>query len=143
MKANYKEKIPQATSEVNLGNLYDVNKQLMAREAAIDQDILKQKKEALKQWFIEHYSDKYFMLLCHECRDYTVFNLNKYNIFTTPQSNTISTVAADVIECMTNRGSLLALELQPDDVWELWIRNAEQECFVYYLFPYGTAVLEY
>ena len=29
MKANYEDKIPQATSEVNLGNLYDVNNNLV------------------------------------------------------------------------------------------------------------------
>ena len=31
MKANYEDKIPQKTSEVNLGNLYDINKQIIVR----------------------------------------------------------------------------------------------------------------
>ena len=35
MKANYEDKIPQATSEVSLGNLYDMNKQLMEKEPEI------------------------------------------------------------------------------------------------------------
>jgi hypothetical protein len=49
---------------------------------------------------------------------------------------------ADVLECLDNRGAILAMELQPDGVWELWIR-VDEECYAYYLFPYSTAVLEY
>ena len=36
MKANYEDKIPKKTSEVSLGNLYDMNKQLMEQEEPIN-----------------------------------------------------------------------------------------------------------
>lgn len=142
MKANYEDKISKTTSEVSLGNLYDINKQLMENEAAISMNVLKEKKESLHQWFKDNFNQKYFMLLCHELRDYTVFNLDKTSTWKAAQYNALANASADVIECMTNRGTLLTLTLQDNNTWELWIRNSEG-CFAYYLFPYGEAVLEY
>lgn len=141
MKANYEDKIPQATSEVTLGNLYDMNKQLMAQEPVLDPEIQHEKTKAITEWMYDN-NEKYIMLLCHDCRDYTLFNLDQYSMYTKiPKQNCIE-ATVDLIECLTNRGDILAMELQADNVWELWIRNTEG-CFAYYLFPYSTAVLEY
>ena len=82
------------------------------------------------------------MLLCHELRDYTLFNLDKTNSWKTAKPQTIYTAVEDILECMTNRGHLLVIDQQEDGSWELWIRNPEG-CFAYYLFPYREAVLEY
>lgn len=140
MKANYEDKISQ--SEINLGNLYDINKQFMEKEPAINDASLQVAKEHLRNWITTHFKQKYFMLLCHELRDYTVFNLNKTNEKDSASPSTIFESVNDIIECMTNRGTLLVVDEQDDGVWELWIRNSEG-CFAYYLFPYGEAVLEY
>ena len=141
MKANYENKInPQA--EVSLGNLYDMNKQLMEQSPAIDQSTLASVKPELETWFMTFFNQKYFMLLCHELRDYTLFNLDKTSSWKTPSELTISNAASDIIECLSNRGTILAIEKQDAVSWELWIRT-EDGCFAYYLFPYGEAVLEY
>lgn len=142
MKANYEDKIPKAQSTVDFGNLYDVNKQLMDKEPAIDSAILSQQTMALKEWFQKTYLEKYYMLLCHELRDYTLFNFNTHCFEEEPLPYDCAELATDVIECLTNRGTLLAIEQQPDGAWECWIRNSEGS-FAYYLFPYGAAVLEY
>jgi len=141
MKANYEDKIPKQTSEVSLGNLYDINKQLMEKEPKISDAQLELSREHLRTWFLNHFEQKYFMLLCHEQRDFTLFNLNKTNSDMTPPL-TVYNAANDVIECMIHRGEILAIEDQTDGSWELWIRNPEG-CFAYYLFPYGEAVIEY
>lgn len=139
MKANYEDKIkPQA--QVDMGNLYDMNKQIMLQSPEIDVESVETTKTALVQWLKDYVAQRYFMMLCHERRDYTVFAFrNSYSEVSIGQAQSM---AADVIECLTNRGMLLSCELQPDNVWEIWIR-VEDECFVYYLFPYGEAVLEY
>jgi hypothetical protein len=142
MKANYEDKILKQTSEVSLGNLYEVNQQLMNNEPKIADDVLASKKQELSNWIQSHYEQKYLMLLNNDLHDYTIFNLNKQNIVAFYGNNVGVRAADDVIECMTNRGILLTLTLQEDDVWELWIKNPEG-CFVYYLFPYGNAVIEY
>ena len=141
MKANYDEKI-KPTAEVSFGNLYDINKQLMEQEPEISSEELQTAKENLREWLTHNFNQKYFMLLCHELRDYTLFNLDKTDTWKMAKPQTIFTAAEDIIECMTNRGTLLVVDQQEDGVWELWIRNSSG-CFAYYLFPYGTAVLEY
>lgn len=141
MKANYEDKIPQKTSEVTLGNLYDMNKQLMEQEPAMSKLAIADAQAHLRRWLEINFSAKYFMLLCHELRDYTMFNLNKNNSCQQIPTITSYAVTKDIIECMTNRGQLLDIDEQ-DGAWELWIRNPEG-CFAYYLFPYGDAVLEY
>ena len=141
MKANYEDKM-KPTSEVSLGNLYDMNKQLMEQEPAISDAELQLAKEHLRNWISANFKQKYLMLLCHELRDYTVFNLDKTSTWYAAQPSTIFEAANDIIECMTNRGTLLTIDEQGDGAWELWIRNPEG-CFAYYLFPYGEAVIEY
>lgn len=141
MKANYEDKIQKQETQVEMGNLYDMNKQLMMKEPTISEERLTTQKELLKNWINTYSTQHYFMLLCNERRDYTIFNIQPKAVlgFTIGQINDMTN---DIIECMTNRGILIALDLQPDNVWELWLR-ADDECFVYYLFPYGEAVLEY
>lgn len=142
MKANYEDKIPKKTSEVSLGNLYDMNKQMMEQEPPITAEELQTAKENLRAWITKHFKQKYLMLLCHELRDYTLFNLDKTNSWAIAQPTTVYQAAGDIVECMTNRGQLLVMDEQEDGAWELWIRN-DEGCFAYYLFPYGEAVIEY
>ena len=142
MKANYEDKIPQSTSEVSLGNLYDMNKQLMSKEPALVDAEIQLTKEHLRQWITYNFKQKYLMLLCHELRDYTLFNLDKTASWGMAPPATIFDASNDIIECLSNRGTLIAAEEQPDGAWEFWIRN-DEGCFAYYLFPYGAAVLEY
>lgn len=141
MKANYEDKIPQATSEVSLGNLYDVNKQLMMQEPVIAEETRTARAKAMVQWMYDQ-NEKYLMMLCHERRDYTLFNLDRYSMYAVMPESACTEATADVLECLDNRGAILAIELQPDGAWELWIR-VDEECYAYYLFPYSTAVLEY
>lgn len=143
MKANYEDKIPQQTSEVTLGNLYDVNKQIMEQMEELTPELREEASNKILNWFTcGHPSERYYMLLCHELRDYTLFNLDKSGQWRNIPAAKCAIAANDVIECMTNRGKLLSVEKEDGDVWELWIRN-DEGCFAYYLFPYSTAVLEY
>ena len=141
MKANYEDKT-KPTAEVSLGNLYDMNKQLMEQEPAISDAELQLAKEHLRNWISANFKQKYLMLLCHELRDYTLFNLDKTSSWAVAKPQSVYEAVNDIIECMTNRGELLVIDDQKNGAWELWIRNAEG-CFAYYLFPYGEAVLEY
>ena len=130
-----------ATSEVTLGSLYDINKQLMQDTPSIDATILEQRKEALCTWINKHADQHYFMLLCNDLKDYTIFNIQP-TCMGVICINQLQTMTNDVIECMTNRGKLQAIELQDTDAWELWL-GTDEGSFAYYLFPYGNAVLEY
>lgn len=144
MNVKYKDKMPKPEAEVSLGNLYDMNKQLMAKEEIMPKTEVTKAQDNLAQWFTEQIDlhHQYFMLLCNELRDYTLFNLssNGPNVIT-PDTHTRA--AEDVVECMTNRGDILAIECQEDGAWEIWMRRMNDECHAYYLFPYDDAVIEY
>ena len=142
MKANYKDKAMPSTAEVSLGNLYEMNQQIMEKMTPISTAEIQLAKEHLRSWLTYNFAQKYFMLLCHDLRDYTLFNLDKTDTWKIAQPNAIFNAANDIIECMSNRGEILVIDEQDSNSWELWIRNSEG-CFAYYLFPYGEAVLEY
>lgn len=133
MKANYENK-----STVNLGNLYEMNQQLMSREPVIDKEVLYEKTILLHNWIEDKYNS-YYMLLNNDLHDYTIFGCR--DTFNSVENMNMS-MADDVIECLTNRGELLALDKQENDTWEFWIRNSEGT-FAYYLFPYDDAIILY
>lgn len=128
-------------TEVSLGNLYDMNKQIMLNESVMTQEEIEETIKKMAPWFAKYASQHYYMLLCNERRDYTLFNIKEYDEYGVTAAQTML-AAKDVLECMVNRGELLSVDLLEDDAWELWAK-IEDECFVYYLFPYGQAVLEY
>lgn len=140
MKANYETKSTNST--VELGNLYDINKQMMAQEEPMKMEELDNIKLQMRPWLEELYQQRYMMLLCHERRDYTLFNLNRIASPASPSESTLYEAIEDVLDCLRNRGAILSIEQQVDGAWECWIRN-EEGCFAYYFFPYGEAVLEY
>ena len=140
MKANYEEKMTPK-SEIAMGTLYDMNKQLMAQMPSLNREAVLTAYDGLKVWFQNH-TGRYYMLLCNERHDYTLFNLDKSATWAVIPIEHTESAATDVMECLTNRGALLAADLQNDGAWEFWIRDYD-ECFAYYLFPYDQAVIEY
>ena len=67
------EKEKETTFE--LGTLYDVNKNIVqTSEKELSQGVINSKKEEIKN-FLEKTNNEYYMLLCHEKRDYTLFDL--------------------------------------------------------------------
>lgn len=118
-------------SEVSMGNLYDLNKSAMQNEKALSSFALRNKLDEIKNLF---FKKGYFMLLCHERRDYTVFNIKA--------DENISIAKVDLKECLKNRGEILAIDKTEDDVaYEIWLR-IDGENFVYYMFPYDMGVIE-
>ena len=141
MKANYNN-TPEATSQVSLGNLYEINQNLMNHEPVISDEAKEKGIKDIKNFFNRYFHQKYFMLLCKEQSDYTIFNLSN-----PCAAQTCATAAKDLVECIENRGQWLAVSEEKDDggiprALEIWIR-INGLSYAYYFFPYGEAVLEY
>lgn len=118
--------------EVDLGmTLYDMNKNIMEHENPMSPTALRKALEQVAVYFDTQ--NTYFMLLCRELHDYTIFcrEKNDFGKF----------AASELKECLINRGLILSIEKNQDNVYEIWIRN-EAGIFVYYLFPYDEAVIE-
>ena len=122
-------------TEVNLGSLYDMNKQIMDQVGEpLNHLELAAKQFQIEDWFNWHV-DSYAMLLCHERRDYTIFHL-----YEKQNPNPPALAAKELIGCLLDRGEILSIE-QTDMAWEIWLR-IDKQSYCYYLFPYDDAVIE-
>ena len=125
-------------AEVNLGTLYDFNKELMKKERVIDPILFNtQMNKIAREMFVdaETKDEHYWMLLCHDRRDFTLFNIIA--------SEEIDTIVEELKPTLVNRGEIIAIDKQPNGAWEIWIRDAfSAENFVYYLFKYDNGVIE-
>ena len=122
------------TKEIELfGNLYDINKNIVAQnEIKLSEGILNSKKEIIKN-FINKTNNNYYMLLCNERKDYTVFHNNNLSM---------ETAKILVDECLINRGEIRGIDITKDkNAIEIWL-VIENEAFVYYFFPYDMGVIE-
>ena len=122
--------------DIAAGNLYEANKQLVEKtENPLTHPQLANIQLQLENFF-ETKVKKYAMLLCHEERDYTVFNLDPVSV-TSPHF-----AAREALGCCTDRGAVYSVEETEDkQAYEIWIKK-EDEMYCYYLFPYDQAVIE-
>ena len=124
-------------TKVELGNLYDFNKSAMNQFKPMDMisynravlQIAQEMREAA-----DEYDRHYWMLLCHERRDYTLFNIIEATI--------ANIIVNELSPTLSNRGSVIDIEKQEDGAYEIWIRDNDNENFAYYLFPYDNGVIE-
>lgn len=131
-----KKKEEKTTSNVTLGTLYDVNKGIVEKSVP---DLTKEELEDKKNLIIEFLKDtsnKYYMLLCNDKKDYTVFRrISKQNT-----GNALANILID--ECLQNRGNTKSIEYtETKDAIEIWI-SIDGESYCYYFFPYDTAIIE-
>ncbi len=130
------EKEKNNESSLNMGTLYDMNKQLIAQTAKpLNHLELLSKQKALEEWF-NWIIDTYAMLLCHERRDYTIFHL-----YEKENKNPPAVAALECMDCLTNRGTIVAIDENEDKAWEIWLL-IDNEYYCYYLFRYDEAVIE-
>lgn len=122
--------------EVPIGNLYEMNKTVMNKAAALKADEIEDKKNSLINFFIKN-ECRYYMLLCNERKDYTVFHIQQKRI-----AESETTAAFEVIECLKERGEILAIDyIEETGAYECWIRRSGLS-YMYALFPYDAAVIE-
>ena len=122
-------------TEFDLGmNLYEFNKKGMDQLDPVDPISLFTQIQDIVEDILTVSDAKYWMLLCNERKDYTVFNLINPDI---------NTFASDIKETLDNRGQVLSIDKQEDGNFEIWIRDFDtKENFVYYLFNYTYGVIE-
>ena len=128
-------KAPENTSNITLGTAYEINKNLVEKyEKELTTKELQNKKTEIIN-FIQETKGQYYMLLCNDKKDYTIFNiLNKNNI------EKMINILVD--ECLVNRGIIKGIDLTKDKcAIEIWL-SIENEAFCYYFFKYDDAVIE-
>lgn len=144
---NKKKKLKKKNSTVEMGtSLYEVNKGLVEKNVPDLTDEEMQNKKTLIIDFINNTSNQYYMLLCNDKKDYTIFrretNENKdfLDNLETPDRDRLWNVLID--ECLPNRGRTKSIELtENQDAVEIWI-SIDGESYCYMFFPYDAAIIE-
>ena len=124
--------------EIEFGTLYDINKNIIKQnEIKLSEGILNSKKQIITD-FIKKCKNSYYMLLCNERKDYTVFRW--VNISNDDDAREIAQILVD--ECLINRGEIRGIDLtKTKDAIEIWM-VIDDEAYVYYFFPYDNAIIE-
>jgi hypothetical protein len=120
------------TKEIDTGlSIYEINKNLMKEEKPLDPIAINIAIKKVTDGILSSFK-KYWMLLCRERNDYTVFIITGSN-----------KLKNELKETILNRGKLLDISQQEDGNFEIWIRDSEtEENFAYYLFDYTFGVIE-
>lgn len=109
-------------------NLHDLNKAVIAQLPALNSGRLKDLISEIEKMVKDE--SKYFMLLSHENRDYTVFafaNGGNEEVF-----------ADEVISVLESRGKIKEYDVKRDsNAIEIWVEDT-----FYVLFPYDLGVIE-
>jgi len=142
-----KKKKNNTSRQVSLGtSLYDMNKSLIEKQIPDLTDEEMQNKKTLIIDFINNTGNQYYMLLCNDRKDYTIFRreINENDDFLdnieAPDRDRLWNVLID--ECLPNRGRTKSIELtENQDAVEIWI-SIEGESYCYMFFPYDTAIIE-
>jgi hypothetical protein len=127
-------------TEFALGTLYDLNKGLVQQnEIKLSEGILNSKKEVIKNFLVKT-NNNYYMLLSNERKDYTIFTMGSNNGYTyEDKSKKLVSILVD--ECLVNRGEIRGIDITKDKgAIEIWM-SIEGESYVYYFFPYDTAII--
>lgn len=117
---------------VGMGTAYELNQQLMVKHPPLSADKIEQAKKDLALYF-EGCGSTYFMMLCRERNDYTIFRLESDDKY--------EKAAEEVYLCLDERGEILSVNKTEDDyAYELWIRRSGL-VYMFMLFPYDSAVI--
>ncbi len=141
-------------AEIEAGSLYDFNKDLVRKNInALVEEQLEEKWNLAYKFFNRNFEEegvKYFMLLCKERSDYTIFAYTLQEKFEDGDCicdyaiNATSEATSILIdECLKNRGEIRSIEETEEGNIEIWLYFPEEDnVAVYYLFPYGDGVIE-
>ena len=110
---------------------------VIKNEIKLTDGVLNSKKEIITN-FMRKMNNAYYMLLCNERKDYTVFKMNDKN-----SDDSIREIVSILVdECLKNRGEIRGIDLtKGKDAIEIWL-IIEDEAYCYYFFPYDAAIIE-
>lgn len=120
-------------AEVEMGTLYDINKQIIGQDKILDQYELERKVDKLSDVMVE---SNYFALICNERHYYTVFNCKEAS------SSQIFSAVYDVLTSLGNVCDILPSSSN-EKTYEVWIKDTiSNEVFMYFMTSWDEGVIE-
>ena len=124
-------------TELNPGvTMYEMAKQGAAVAPALTGDQIENFKKAMIS-FIDNHPGRYYMLLCNDRRDYTLFDKNGR------LSDLSTRITEDILDCVKNRECHIVDYEDQQDAFEIWIKDSTEDAAAYYFFPYDRGVITY
>ena len=122
---------------LSMGNLYEMNKVLVAQERKMYKNEIQNYLDKVKS-FILNSNNNYFMLLCHDIRYFTLFNIKDVN------ETSAAAATIELKECFDNLGELRGINPTEDgQAYEFWFYDYDsKEAHCAMFFPYDLGVIE-
>ncbi len=122
-------------ANISMGTLYSLNRTLIARRDPMTEQDLQTKASEIGAWFSANLKNHYYMLLCRERSDYTIFRIIDAHYYEITQ---------ELLEVITGRGDVLAIDYSHEQgYYEIWIRiDDEEEPYLFILFDCDFMVIE-
>lgn len=115
-------------------NVYDLNKSSMSALPDLTATGKKQREGIIKDFFHNKDAD-YYMMLCRERNDYTLFYDLHYE-------DSVSKLIEEIFLCLDNRGNIKEIQLdEQGSAIELWV-STEEDTYCYFFFPYDEGVIK-
>lgn len=123
-------------ADIEMGTVYDwVKKEVQTVDKPLSKTALREKKANLEA-FMRNTDNYYYMLLCRERNDYTIFRTNK-----TVDGNKYN-VNVLIDEVADNRGTIKRIEKSEDGgAIEIWI-SIDDDAYCYMFFPCDMFVID-
>ena len=122
-------------AEIGIANLYEYNKNRV-NLLPILSDFKREKAIEKIKTFMCNKNNKYYMLLCNDRKDFTVFTLLD------GEDKSEKAAFEMVNECLIPRGDIKDIFTTPDNsAVEIWM-SIDDDIYCYYFFPYDNAIVE-
>jgi hypothetical protein len=122
-------------AEMNMGNLYDFNKNAMKQEKPIDVILANKRLSEISRAMKEN--GNYYFMICPDNRQYIMFHVD--------EKSTCYNVQDELTEVLNNRGKLIDIDMTNSDkqIWEFWIEDKfTNELYMYQLINYSKDIVE-
>lgn len=121
-------------ADVEMGSLYELNKQVMAQLPPQAEDILNHNLNLIGAWFSSTDKTHWFMLMCKERSDFTLLHIIESNY---------AKALNELKEIIEERGQILAIQyVHGEDAFEIWVKDKNNEVFLFMLFEASWMVVE-
>lgn len=121
-------------ADVVLGNLYELNKQVMSQLPPQSVDIMNHNWNVIGDWFGKD-KNRWFMLMCKERSDFTFLHIT---------DNRFTKGVTELQDVLKERGEILAIQYQHgDDAFEIWVREYKtKDVYMFMLFEAEWMIVE-
>lgn len=120
-------------ADIELGTLYDLNKQIMNQLPPQDEETLLRNYNIIGSWFGKA-QESWFMLMCKERSDFTLLHITDYQF---------TKGLFELKEILAERGKVLAIQyIHGEDTFEIWLKDHNGEVFMFMLFEASWMIVE-